>query len=110
MSSKKTAKQVDQALLNTPKQLFRFDKAGVICGELVKEDGQKKYIKNALKIHYWEGALDTFALAVLGTKKIDSCRISETVPMVLIDENAVEQHDMSPKSIEVFYTATPTRF
>ena len=97
-------------LLERPKQLFRFNMAGVICGEIVKEEGQKKWIKDALKIHYWEGALDTFALAVLGTKKIEQCRISETVPMVLIDEAAVEQHDMSPKAIEIFYTANPTRF
>ena len=92
------------------KQLFRFNMAGVICGELVKEEGTKKWIKDALKIHYWEGALDTFALAVLGTKKIEQCRISETVPMVLIDEVAVEQHDMSPKAEQIFYSAKPTRF
>lgn len=110
MSTNKPTVTPKPELLERPKQLFRFNMAGVICGELIKEDGNKKYIKDALKIHYWEGALDTFALAVLGTKKIDDCRISETVPLVLIDEAAVEQHDMSPKAIEVFYNATPTRF
>lgn len=65
--------------------IIRSDRAGVFFGQLVSKDKQEVEMKNVRKLHYWDGAAAIEEIAMIGTKKPDSCRFTVTVPSMVIN-------------------------
>jgi hypothetical protein len=64
--------------------IIRTYSAGVHFGELVDRAGTEVLLKNARRIHYWEGAFTLNAIALNGAS--DNSRLSEPVPEILLTE------------------------
>jgi hypothetical protein len=64
--------------------LIRTYSAGVHFGEVVARAGTEILLKNARRIHYWEGAFTLSAIALKGAG--ESSRLSDAVPEILLTE------------------------
>ena len=66
--------------------MVRTYSAGVFLGEVVSRNGKEIHLKNARRMHWWEGAASLSQLATEGTKKPGSCRFPTPVAEVLLTE------------------------
>ena len=66
--------------------MVRTYSAGVFLGEVVSREGKEIHLKNARRMHYWDGAASLSQLATDGTKKPGSCRFPAPVSEVLLTE------------------------
>ena len=64
--------------------LIRTYSAGVHVGEVADRAGTEVLLKNARRIHYWEGAFTLSAIALNGAG--EGSRLSEPVPEILLTE------------------------
>lgn len=83
-----------------PYVIVRANQAGVFAGYLESIDGNNTAIlKQARRIHYWEGAASLSQLAQSGTSKPLSCRFPEEVTRIRIS-NVIEVLDVTAKAKE----------
>ena len=66
--------------------MVRTYSAGVFLGEVVSREGKEIHLKNARRMHYWDGAASLSQLATEGTKKPGLCRFPAPVSDVLLTE------------------------
>lgn len=66
--------------------MVRTYSAGVHFGTLEKKNGQEILLKDAKRVHYWEGACSLSQLAMESSKKLDNCRISMAVDTIILDQ------------------------
>jgi len=66
--------------------MVRTYSAGVFLGEVVSREGKEIHLKNARRMHYWDGAASLSQLATEGTKKPALCRFPAPVSDVLLTE------------------------
>lgn len=64
--------------------LIRTYSAGVHFGEVVVRAGTEILLKNARRIHYWEGAFTLNAIALKGAG--EGSRLSDSVAEILLTE------------------------
>ena len=67
--------------------MVRTYSAGVFIGEVVSRNGKEIHLKNARRMHYWEGAASLSQLATEGTKKPELCRFPAPVNEMLLTES-----------------------
>lgn len=79
--------------------MIRTFSAGVHFGEILERNGREVLLKNAHRVHYWDGACSLSQLASDGSRKRENCRISVVVPEILLLE-VVEIIPMSMRAIE----------
>ena len=66
--------------------MVRTYSAGVFLGEVVSREGKEIHLKNARRMHWWEGAASLSQLATEGTKNPGACRFPAPVADVLLTE------------------------
>lgn len=66
--------------------MVRSTNAGVFAGILKSLYGQTATLKNARRIHYWDGAASLSQLATSGTSKPQNCRFPVAVAKVMLFE------------------------
>jgi len=66
--------------------MVRSTNAGVFAGVVDKIDGQTAHLKDARRIHYWDGATSLSQLAMDGTSKPNNCRFPCAVDEVCVFE------------------------
>jgi hypothetical protein len=80
------------------KVIVRSDRAGVFFGTLVSNSGNVVTMKNAQKIHYWDGACAVEQLAVDGiqlpkdsrlTVVVDEMEIANAIQIIPCTEKAI---------------------
>ncbi len=64
--------------------MVRTYSAGVFAGTLEKREGSEATLRNARRIHWWEGAASLSQLATTGTSKPEKCRFPVPVAEVLL--------------------------
>jgi hypothetical protein len=79
--------------------MIRTYSAGVHFGELVSHSGKEVVLKDAQRVHYWDGACSLSQLATEGSKKREDCRISVAVSEIVLTE-AIEIIPMSEEASE----------
>jgi hypothetical protein len=65
--------------------IIRTYSAGVHVGEVLDRAGTEVLLRNARRIHYWEGAFTLNAIALNGAS--ENSRLSEIVPEILLTES-----------------------
>ena len=55
-------------------KIVRTDRAGVFAGYIESRDGTGVVIREARRLHYWDGAASLSQLAVDGVSKPENCR------------------------------------
>ena len=82
--------------------MVRSTNAGVFAGVVDKIDGQTAHLKDARRIHYWDGAASLSQLAMDGTSKPNNCRFPCAVDEVCVFEviEIIPITDRAKESIE----------
>lgn len=62
--------------------ICRTYSAGVFAGTLVSQKGKEVVLKNARRLHYWNGAASLSELAMRGVSKPQDCRFPVEVSEV----------------------------
>ena len=75
--------------------LVRTYSAGVFTGTLESMKGKEVVLKNARRIHYWDGAASLSELAMRGVSKPQNCRFPVEVSEVTLTE-AIEILAVTP--------------
>ena len=65
--------------------MVRTYSAGVHFGQLEEKVGQQAILKDSRRVFYWTEACSLSQLAIDGSKDINSCKISMSVPHILLD-------------------------
>ena len=82
--------------------MIRTYSAGVHYGELVgiesAANGYDVILKNCRRVYNWAGACSLSQLAIEGSKSISECKISITIPMILL--RAIEIIPMSDEAVD----------
>lgn len=68
------------------KCMIRTYSAGVHFGEITSHNAKEVELKNAYRVHYWDGACSLSQLAVDGSKERGNCRISVPVNEIYLSE------------------------
>ena len=66
--------------------MVRTYSAGVFLGEVASRYGKEIHLKNARRMHYWDGAASLSQLATTGTSKPKNCRFPAAVDDVILTE------------------------
>ena len=66
--------------------VIRTYSAGVHIGYLASRNGREVVLRNAIRIHYWDGAASLSQMAAEGVKKPANCRFSVVVPSITLTE------------------------
>lgn len=84
------------------KVIVRANGAGVFHGTLVEKEGDYVLLKNARKLHYWDGAAAVEEIAMIGTKRPENCRFTVEVPEIGIEKvlQILPTTEESSKTIE----------
>lgn len=77
-----TAKQLD----GMDFVVIRTYSAGVHVGYLAKRNGRESVLREAIRIHYWDGAASLSQLAMEGVTKPQNCRFSMAVDEIILTE------------------------
>lgn len=80
--------------------IIRGDRSGVFFGQIAERNGQEVRLKNVRKIWYWDGACAVEQLSVDGTTKPDGCKITVTVPEMVVTD-AIQIIPCSDKAVRV---------
>lgn len=64
--------------------IVRGDRFGVLAGTVEAVDGDRVLLKDARKLHYWDGAAAVQQLALDGTTAPHNCRFTVTVESILL--------------------------
>lgn len=64
--------------------IVRGDRFGVLAGTVEAVDGDRVLLKDARKLHYWDGAAAVQQLALDGTTAPQNCRFTVTVESILL--------------------------
>lgn len=73
---------------------IRTYSAGVHFGYLKSREDKFVELVNAIRVYYWDGACSLSQLAVEGSKKLENCKYSVTVPHIILTE-AIEIIDVT---------------
>jgi hypothetical protein len=66
--------------------IVRTYSAGVHAGILSVHSGKECILKNAIRIHFWDGACSLNQLSLEGTKKPENCRFSVIIDEIYLSE------------------------
>lgn len=64
--------------------IVRADRAGVFFGKIKEKSQGEVTMTDVRKIWYWDGACAVEQLAIDGTKSPNSCKLTVTVPEMII--------------------------
>ena len=64
--------------------VVRGKEFGVLAGTVEAVDGDRVLLKNARKLHYWDGAAAVQQIALEGVTAPQNCRFTVTVESVLL--------------------------
>ena len=64
--------------------IVRTDRAGVFFGKIKERSHDEVTMTNVRKIFYWDGACAVEELALNGTKKTGSCKLTVEIPEMVI--------------------------
>lgn len=64
--------------------IVRADRAGVFFGKIKERSQGEVTMTDVRKIWYWDGACAVEQLAIDGTKKPNECKLTVTVPEMII--------------------------
>jgi hypothetical protein len=65
--------------------IVRTDSAGVFAGNIVSRKKREVRMKNAIRLHYWDGAASLSQLATEGVTKPEECRFCVPVKVTLFE-------------------------
>jgi len=82
-------------------KIVRTYSAGVFAGyiEEVSEDGKQVTMRQAIRLHTWQGAASLSQMAMEGTNKPDECNFAMPVYKIIVTE-AIERIDCTRKAQE----------
>lgn len=87
--------------------IIRTYSAGVFAGYLYTRDGKEVELKQARRIHYWDGAASLSQLAEEGTSKPENCRFPQEIQNIILTEaieiiNCTEKSKKSIASVKIW--------
>ena len=80
--------------------IVRANGAGVFFGRLAEKNGTEVKLRDARKLHYWDGAAAVEEISQIGTRKPENCRFTVTVKEVTI-ENVLQTIPCTDQAVEV---------
>ena len=91
----------------TSYKIVRTYSAGVFAGTVESRNGREVVMRNARRIHYWDGAASLSQLAMEGTSKPENCRFPCEVDKVELLEvieilDCTEQAEKSIKGAKIW--------
>jgi len=77
-------------------KIVRTHSAGVFAGRVVKKKGMEVSMKDAIRLHYWDGAASLSQMAMEGVTKPGECRFA--VPVSVTLTQVIEILDVTKKA------------
>ena len=68
------------------KFIVRCDRAGVFFGEIKSKTTESIIMTNVRKVFYWDGSCAVEELALNGTTKPESCKLTVVIPEMELDK------------------------